>query len=197
MMGDIMWKCTTCRYENCVCPPKSQSPATGLVPVYVREWFTAPQPPIDVNPDVQHIVAKAYLAADVGAVMDEKDRNLLGLCHQNGALMIEVHDLKKALAQLRGGGASVPLDEHNRIVADTIKSLDAERTSFEREIADLTMKLAAMTEERDRQLTAKVSFMEAVESMRTERTGLQRQLAKAQVENVRLQEAIRKHDGNV
>lgn len=46
--------------------------------------------------------------------------------------------------------ASVPLDVHNRIVADTIKTLDAERTSFECEIADLTAKLAAMTNGRGR-----------------------------------------------
>ena len=54
------------------------------------------------------------------------------------------------------------------------------------QVADLTEKLAAMTQERDRQLKAKDSFMEAVESMRTERTSLQRQLATAQEENVRL-----------
>lgn len=76
-------------------PIRPQASATGLVPVYVREWFTAPQPPIDVNPDVQHIVAKVYLAADVEAWL-ERERDGWG----DYACVIDV-----LLAQLRGGWA--------------------------------------------------------------------------------------------
>lgn len=60
------------------------------------------------------------------------------------------------------------------------------------ELAVLKTQLQAMTEERNRQLIAKDAFMEAVESMRKERTTLQRQLATAQAENVRQQASIEK-----
>ena len=91
-----------------------QPPATGLVPVYVREWFTAPQPPIDVNPDVEHICAKAYIAADVEVVLNKLTKKAEAFPELNPS-NYDVDDVSqlnewgiemvKLLAQLRGGGA--------------------------------------------------------------------------------------------
>ena len=93
------------RCEACWKKLECQPPATELVPIYVCEWFIAPQPPIDVNPDVQHVCAKAYLAADVEAWLRQVEAALpehRDNCHD--LCICGRTRLQKLLAQLRGGG---------------------------------------------------------------------------------------------
>ena len=78
---------------------------------------------------------------------EEVDRHLSMVNHPTAGGLLAKPALREHIAALRTRcEAAVPLEEHNRIVADTIKSIDAERTSFEQQVADLTANLAAMTQ---------------------------------------------------
>jgi hypothetical protein len=88
-----------------------------------------------------------YRAADVEA---EVERLKQELEHTKSVMASEYEmDMNDVLRKNRDLtaqlAASVPLTEHNRIVANTITALDAERTMFEQQ-------LAQMTQERDEAL---------------------------------------------
>ena len=72
--------------------------------------------------------------AEVTQERDEWKRGWIALSHDSGQI---IDRQSKQLA------ASMPKDEHNRIVVATILSLDDERTAFEARIADLMAMLAA------------------------------------------------------
>ena len=77
----------------------------------------------------------AALRAQLTAMTEERDE--LFVRHTNQKKSIERY--QQEIARLKT--SSVPLEEHNRIVEQTITAMDAERVSFEQEIARLTVVL--------------------------------------------------------
>jgi len=117
---------------------------------------------LDYDRVVQLEESYATLRAELTAMTEERDE--LFVRHTNQKKSIERY--QQEIARLKTN--SVPLEEHNRIVEQTITAMDAERVSFEQEIERLRKLLLSFNPlnyyEMDNSLTCQVCHAEGLDN---------------------------------